>query len=77
MLKISTNTEEFPKWKPNYWNYRYIKEGIDRELAFKKFRNSCSAFISKPIVRKLVINKNGEKCTYCESPSNLQIDHIK
>ena len=50
---------------------------MDENLAFKTFRNTSSAFISNKYVRSYIFNKYKNKCNYCDSIENLEIDHIK
>ncbi len=54
-----------------------LEDSFDRKLALKKFRGSCSAFIKKPLVRKIILEKFNNKCCECSMTENLQIDHVE
>ena len=64
------------KWNPQKQTLIVIKS-IDRNIAFKRFRNSSSAFISNNKVRDFVFNKHGSICYVCNTYLATQIDHVK
>ena len=75
--KHEINLLKFPSWNPNAATLITIFGWPQDGLNFKVFRSSCSYFISKPDVRKIVFQKNDNKCCDCGSINDLQIDHIK
>ena len=77
MARPKKNTNHFPKWKPNWKLTRILNDAIDRKYAFKKCRNSSSAFIKRSDVRNLILQKSNSKCAQCSSKENLQVDHIE
>lgn len=70
------NVDYFPVWKPTKHTIRKIIGGLNKKEAFKVFRSSCSGFIKKESVRKIILIKSNNKCVLCDSINNLQVDHI-
>lgn len=66
--------EYFPLWKPHYRTEE--KFYFSNQVAYKALRSSSSSFIKNPIVRKMVMEKCGNKCVSCGNRDDLQIDHI-
>lgn len=64
----------FLLWKPHFRTEEKFRDTSKR--AYKTLRSSCSSFIKKPQVRKLILKKYNYKCACCGSKKNLQIDHI-
>lgn len=76
MARPQRNTVDyFPEWKPTRRVLNIIDDSIDRNLAFKAFRQSSSNFIKKHLVRKIILEKYNHKCCECLSENRLQIDH--
>lgn len=50
---------------------------MNRKLAYKAYRNSCSSFVAKKQVRKIILDKYSSKCVFCGSTYDLEIDHVK
>ena len=42
----------------------------------KRARRKADSHISKPEVRKAILDRDGHKCRSCGAGDNLQIDHI-
>jgi 5-methylcytosine-specific restriction endonuclease McrA len=77
MIQSENNIQSnFPTWEMTKMVRFHLFDGMDRKLAYKKFRNSCGNFISKKVVRTYVLEKFNYKCFYCDSVNNLQVDHI-
>lgn len=67
--------EDFPTW--NMQRMTRCKFGhSDFRTRYKAIRNSSSAFIKRPDVRRFIFNKNNNQCVLCGSFEHLQIDHI-
>lgn len=47
------------------------------DQSYKAFRKSSTSFCSRIYVRQFVFNKYKNKCCYCGSIKELQLDHIK
>ena len=62
-------------WNPQKLTLIKIKSS-NHKKAFKVFRSSSSAYISRADIRILVLNKNNNKCSFCGSKEKLEIDHI-
>ena len=75
MKNLKSRITDFPKWNPQKSTLIKI-EYLDKRIAFKSFRNSCSAFIKNPIVREYLLDKYNNECFLCKSKNNLQVDHI-
>lgn len=69
-------TKKFPDWKPQNSTVRKISS-MDKKIAFKAFRSSCSGFISRKDVRQIILTNHNSICVNCGSTDNLQIDHVK
>lgn len=65
----------FPLWKPQKGSLMRFNS-INRNTAYKAYRNSCSSFIANKNVRKIILEKSENKCVICGSKDRLQIDHI-
>jgi hypothetical protein len=62
-------------YKKMYKNFSRAK--TKGEKHFKKYLRSCANnFIKRDEVRVFILNRDENKCVYCESESDLQIDHI-
>lgn len=78
MARPQTNkVDYFPEWNPNKATRYKLDDYIDSKEALKIFRNSSSGFISKPIVRDFIFNRDNSTCVLCSATNNLQVDHIK
>lgn len=64
----------FPLWKPFPRNKEKFY-GFTRK-AFKMLRDSSSNFTKKKDVISAIKHKSNNKCAFCGSSENLQIDHI-
>ena len=65
----------FPKWNPQR-SFKDKLESSDPKKVFKALRNTSSGFISRKDVRKIVFERDENKCILCGSTDNLQVDHI-
>ena len=65
------------KWNPQKITLHKMLDVIDWKDGYKHFRSSSSGYISKKSVRDYIFNRYNNKCNYCSSDENLQIDHIE
>lgn len=59
---------DVPIYNPHYRTYEFAM------LNYKRYRNTSSGFIKK--ARNYILKRDNNKCNYCGSTENLQIDHI-
>lgn len=64
------------KWNPQKQTIRAI-ESLNRIKAFKAFRSSSSAYISRNDIRNLILKQNKSICYVCNIKIANQIDHVK
>ena len=64
-----------PEWNPQRASVSRFKS-LDKKIAYKTFRNSCSGFIKRSDVREYLLLKYLNECVLCNSKDDLQINHI-
>ena len=67
---------EEPVWYPSRKTISKMYDNMSESKAEYAFRQSSSALVYRSDVRKIVFDNWNNKCAYCESTSNLQVDHI-
>ena len=72
--ETSKRIDYFPLWRPPFKTEEKFYN--KNKLAYKALRYSSSGFIAKPQVRDFIFKKYTNKCVFCGSKDNLQIDHI-
>jgi 5-methylcytosine-specific restriction endonuclease McrA len=72
---LKSGLDYFPLWKPQRITESRFHSG-DFKVKYRALRNSSSAFIKRKDVRRIILSKYNNRCVFCGSIDNLEIDHI-
>jgi 5-methylcytosine-specific restriction endonuclease McrA len=70
-----TGIDCFPKCNPHW--ITLSRPGCSNDkIRYNAYRNISSGFVARKDIRNIVLKKYNNRCAYCGSIDDLQIDHI-